>query len=58
MNFIKTYDKQLQSKLNHLKLHSAYLPHIGLKYNEARAKVIIIEEIMQQAEGQYSDWSA
>lgn len=44
MNCIKSYDVQLQSKLNHLRLHPAYLPHIGLKYNEARAKVLIIAE--------------
>ncbi|WP_055436956.1 hypothetical protein [Lacinutrix algicola] len=44
MNSIKVYDNQLQSKLSHLKLHPAYLPHIGLKYNEARAKTLIIAE--------------
>ncbi len=44
MNCIKTYDNQLQSKLQHLKLHSAYLPHIGLKYQESKAKTIIIAE--------------
>lgn len=44
MNSIKTYDSQLQTKLNHLKLHPAYLPHIGLKFNEARTKVLIIAE--------------
>lgn len=44
MNCIKSYDNQLQSKLNHLRLHPAYLPHIGLNYNEARAKVLIIAE--------------
>ncbi|MCL7763171.1 hypothetical protein MPF19_07045 [Polaribacter sp. Z014] len=44
MNCIKTYDTDLLSKLPHLKLHPNYLPHIGLKYNEARAKTFIIAE--------------
>ena len=44
MNSIKNFDKQLQSRLTHLKLHPAYLPHIGLKYNETRTKTLIIAE--------------
>lgn len=39
-----TYDSELQSKLDHLKIHPGYLPHIGLDYNEARVKTLIIAE--------------
>lgn len=39
-----TYDFELKSRLKHLELHSAYLPHIGSRYNEARAKTFIIAE--------------
>ncbi|TVZ47465.1 hypothetical protein [Olleya sp. Hel_I_94] len=44
MGNTKNYDNDLKSKLSHLRLHPAYLPHIGLSYNEARAKVLIIAE--------------
>jgi hypothetical protein len=44
MNSLTSYDSELQSKLDHLKIHSAYLPHIGLNYNETRVKTLIIAE--------------
>ena len=44
MYSITTFDHGLQMELNHLKLHPSYLPHIGLKYNEARTKTFIIGE--------------
>lgn len=44
MKSIKIYDQLLQTNLAHLRLHPSYLPHIGLKYNEARTKTFIIAE--------------
>lgn len=38
------YDIILVSKLNHLKLHPLYLPHIGENYEVARAKMFIVAE--------------
>ena len=44
MKSLTSYDEQLTTKLNHLKIHSGYLPHIGVDYEQSRTKTFIIAE--------------
>lgn len=41
---IKNFDDILKSKLNHLKNHPNYLPHIGKNYQTVKTKTFIIAE--------------
>ena len=41
---LKKYDNLLKSKLDHLKKHSNYLPHIGKNFEQATRRILIVAE--------------
>jgi hypothetical protein len=43
-DFKNKYDCVPTGRLNHLKIHPAYLPHIGENYDTSNTKIMVIAE--------------